>query len=412
MPMGWVAAATAVAGYMSSNAANNASDAQQQAAQASQAEQQREFNVTQQNLAPYRQAGTNALNKMSLMLGLPGVGGAGGGSTGAVPGPHESMFNMQDNPNYGVISGANPYQAPLGSGMPALASSYKRAMGGDVGAPTGQSYVVGEEGPEVLHMAPGAMGYVDPNPATKARMGLLQQDNVGMSPMKRRPRPELQGRAGGGWVGGMPISGPFTPAPNAGPAKAPAATPGAGTKFTPNGGNYAPLQSGQTPMSFMEQDPSYQYQFQQGQYALDSSAAAQGNLLSGGHSAALVNYGQQMASNDFSNIYNRLAALAGTGQAATTTQGQLGLYNGMGIANSLQYGGNAAASGYMNSANAINGTVGNLAYLYGYNQQQNPGIGTTSVPTQTPIDWGATTVDPSTTPITGGGMSYVGSPGQ
>jgi hypothetical protein len=47
-----------------------------------------------------------------------------------------------------------------------------------------------------------------------------------------------------------------------------------------------------------EATPGYQFQLQQGNQAIQNSAAASGNLLSGGTSAALDQYSQRLASTD------------------------------------------------------------------------------------------------------------------
>lgn len=76
---------------------------------------------------------------------------------------------------------------------------------------------------------------------------------------------------------------------------------------------------------------------------------------------------------------NRLAALAGVGQTATTTVAQAGQnYAGQtganttnaarGAADAYIAGGNARASSYANTGNAINQGVQNLAAAYLYNQ--------------------------------------------
>jgi hypothetical protein len=89
--------------------------------------------------------------------------------------------------------------------------------------------------------------------------------------------------------------------------------------------------------------PGYQFTLQQGQNAIQNSAAAQGNLLSGGTEAALDQYSQGLASTNYqqsfnnalsqygtayntfennqANQFNRLASVAGLGQ---TTAAQLG----------------------------------------------------------------------------------------
>lgn len=158
------------------------------------------------------------------------------------------------------------------------------------------------------------------------------------------------------------------------------------------------------PTAVTEQnDPGYQFRLQQGQQALERSAAARGNLLTGGTAKAEQRYGQDYASNEYSNVYNRslndymtnyntwqqnvanqynrAAGIAGIGQTATAQLGQAGqnaanttaninLTAGQQIGNDYQAAGAARASGYAGSANAWNGAlgnIGNLALYYGLN---------------------------------------------
>lgn len=53
------------------------------------------------------------------------------------------------------------------------------------------------------------------------------------------------------------------------------------------------------------QDPSYQWRFNQGQRALEAGAAARGGLFSAGQQQALQNYGQNAASQEYQNAFNR-----------------------------------------------------------------------------------------------------------
>ena len=55
----------------------------------------------------------------------------------------------------------------------------------------------------------------------------------------------------------------------------------------------------------MMQDPGYQFRLQQGQQALERSAAARGGLLSGGFARGAQEYGQNMASQEYGNVYQR-----------------------------------------------------------------------------------------------------------
>lgn len=120
-------------------------------------------------------------------------------------------------------------------------------------------------------------------------------------------------------------------------------------------------------------DPGYDFRMQQGQTALDRSAAARGGVLSGAALKGTERYSQDYASNEYQNAYNRynndlttrynrLASLAGTGQTATAQTGAAGTAAASAIGENTLQAGNAAASGYVGTANAItNGaqTIGN-----------------------------------------------------
>jgi hypothetical protein len=143
-------------------------------------------------------------------------------------------------------------------------------------------------------------------------------------------------------------------------------------------------------------DPGYGFRLSEGLKALERSAAARGNLLSGGTGKALVGYGQEAASQEYGNAfnrglteynalrqreadqYNRLAGMAGVG--GTTAQqinaagqnfaGQSGqnlLAGGQAAAQGILGAAGARASGYIGGANALTGALG--AYL-NYNQSQ------------------------------------------
>lgn len=72
--MTWGAVATvavgAVAANQQSQAAKGAANAQEKASRTSIAEQQRQFDVTQEQLSPYREAGLSALQQQQALLGL------------------------------------------------------------------------------------------------------------------------------------------------------------------------------------------------------------------------------------------------------------------------------------------------------------------------------------------------------
>lgn len=63
--------------------------------------------------------------------------------------------------------------------------------------------------------------------------------------------------------------------------------------------------------NFSPTDPSYKWRFDQGLEGVNRGAAASGMLNSGNRLAALSDYGQNTASTEYSNQYNRLAQLSG-----------------------------------------------------------------------------------------------------
>lgn len=127
----------------------------------------------------------------------------------------------------------------------------------------------------------------------------------------------------------------------------------------------AKLQSGDV-MGYME--PSYQFRLGEGLKALDRQAAARGGLISGGALKAAQRYGQDFASQEFGNAYNRLAGLAGIGQTATNTIGNAGSNFASNAGNLMTSGAAARASGYVGGANALTGGLNQyLNYTQGNN---------------------------------------------
>ena len=125
------------------------------------------------------------------------------------------------------------------------------------------------------------------------------------------------------------------------------------------------MQSGDV-MGYM--DPSYQFRLGEGLKALDRQAAARGGLISGGALKAAQRYGQDFASQEFGNAYNRLAGLAGVGQTATgATSNAAGAF-GANAGNLMTSAGAARASGYVGGANAL---TGGLNQYLNYTQNQN-----------------------------------------
>lgn len=115
-------------------------------------------------------------------------------------------------------------------------------------------------------------------------------------------------------------------------------------------------------------DPSYKFRLGEGMKALERSAAARGGLISGGALKAAQRYGQEFASNEFGNAYNRLASMAGIGQTATGAMSGAAGQFGTNAGNLMTGAGAARASGYVGGANALSSGLGQ--YM-NYTQSQN-----------------------------------------
>ena len=130
----------------------------------------------------------------------------------------------------------------------------------------------------------------------------------------------------------------------------------------------ARMQSGDIGLT---QDPSYAFRFSEGMKALERARAAGGRMFSGGTERAAIGFGQDLASTEYGNAFNRLASLAGLGQTATgNMSGQAGQF-GTNVGNMMMGAGNARASGYVGQANALTSALGQGLQQYQFNQLMN-----------------------------------------
>lgn len=111
--------------------------------------------------------------------------------------------------------------------------------------------------------------------------------------------------------------------------------------------------------------PGYQFRFDEGQRAVESSAASKGTLMSGGTLKDLTRFGDGLASQDYGDQFNRLSTLAGLGNSSmSTAAGSAANYANSG-GNILQGIGQAKASGYAGQNQAMQGMLGNLMTVFG-----------------------------------------------
>jgi len=123
----------------------------------------------------------------------------------------------------------------------------------------------------------------------------------------------------------------------------------------------------QTAFANFRATPGYQFGLDEGQKTLQSSAAAAGGLFSGKAGKALVKFGTDYADQQgFQPYANRLAGLAGIGQAATGTTGAYGQNTANNVGSNLLSAGQARASGINGQTQAWQGALGGLGTAAGY----------------------------------------------
>ncbi|MGR1583367.1 hypothetical protein ACSSNL_18130 [Thalassobius sp. S69A] len=122
--------------------------------------------------------------------------------------------------------------------------------------------------------------------------------------------------------------------------------------------------------------PGYEFRLSEGLDALEGSAAARGGLFSGNAMQSALQYGQDYASNEYSNYLNRLSGLASSGQNAAGMQGAAAQNYGANAGSALAAAGNASAAGAIGVGNALQGGIQNLVGWNGYQSAQNGTTGT------------------------------------
>lgn len=314
--MPWGAVIGAVVGGVAANrAAKKGAKAQTDAANASNEVQLQMFNQSRQDMEPWRQAGMAGLSQYMQFMGMPAQSGPSAQVTG---GPSNGQ-----SPWTGVINAMN--------GGGGSASGWFQGAG-----PNQQRYasdpIYREAYDEVAnHHQRGAGGAFD----QRSDFGKLQAH------MQSAYDWRAKAKAGG----------------NQGPAV-----------------TGAP--SGSQPKSIsdlLKATPGYQFRFDEGQKAVESSAAAQGGLNSGKTLKALTQYGQNYATGIYGDHMNRLAGLAGIGQTATTQMGQWGQNYANQASNNMMNAGNARSSMYAQQGQNYADLASGIGNMYTYNRMRNGG---------------------------------------
>lgn len=115
--------------------------------------------------------------------------------------------------------------------------------------------------------------------------------------------------------------------------------------------------------------PGYQFGLEQGLGAIEGSAAARGNLLSGATLQGLQSYAQDYATNQYNNWIGQQMNLGQMGQAAAAQQANQGQNFANAQSNILAQGANASAAGTVGATNNLMQGINNAVGVWNY---QNP----------------------------------------
>jgi hypothetical protein len=137
--------------------------------------------------------------------------------------------------------------------------------------------------------------------------------------------------------------------------------------------------------------PNYDFQLQQGLGSVNNQASMTGGLVGGNALKGINDYAQNYAGNAYqqafnnyntnqTNIYNRLANIAGLGQTANGQTAQAGTTLAGNIGSGQLAAGASQAAGTIGATNAISGAVNNAAGWYAGNQFLNGGSSSAIVP--------------------------------
>src|SRR6185312_4875695 len=369
------------------DAANNAAQLQFEAGNNALNFQKQQYNNSLQLLQPYYSTGVGALDLLRNGLGIPGASPNNFQFPGSAPSP--SIANLRgllggDSPvdRLGMLrggSGPQPFQA-TSAAVPNGGFGFNGTnllSDGSAAPKPGQSF--GFNGVNPVSGLPGT--------APTSGGSILPAGQVGNGGMAFNGGPEVVPRAGGDTGSASNVGfGSLLQSYPGGPFVAPNAV---------------------TEMN----DPGWQFRLKTGLDSLQNSAAARGGLLSGGTAKSLEDFAQNDASNEYGNVYNRalstygtnyntftndqtnqfnkLAAIAGLGQTSANQLSTAGLNTGNQVGNTLlnesnQVGGdllaagNARGSGFQNIGNSIGNGISSLSNLALLSQILNQGGGTST----------------------------------
>lgn len=305
--------AARIAGEFQVEAAQKASEAARENTLLAIEELRRQTETGRADLGPQRLAGFGALDQLSTSLGLP-VPAIGSAGVADLLGQNAGLVNQV----FGDQGAAAPGGTP---GTPAIPA------GGGLVSPGGN---LNQDAISAILGLTNQAGRGDLRTRLESQTGLPQDlsalQALGLSSGQGGTDPQALQAIGQSLTGNPAAAGILEtlgqfaqPAVAAVPGTpAPAADPNAPTPELLNFGDIELIDS--DPSTLFDQirnTPGFQFQVEEGQKALERSAAARGSLRSGNTLKELQTFGQNVASTQFGDFQNRLAQLAGLGGGAS-----------------------------------------------------------------------------------------------
>lgn len=354
MPEAAVAVAgNLIGGAMQADAAESAADTQAQAAADAIAEQRRQYDLTRQDLAPYRDVGVGGLNMLARYLGINPSASAAPAST-AAPLTYDQI-RQELLPQYTQAATEAPAQSSDWRETGWKGSSLQRALlGGFMDDQEAANSLVNRGQPAIdetgLEAAIQQRLAAQSQAQTQAPVGPQEGDPEFGSLLKAFSDADFSGDGGRQELERLGLYGPFT-----------------AEKF--------------------QVDPGYQFRQDQGEQAINRAAAAAGRYDSGRALKDLTTFNSGLASQEYGNafnryqtegnairniytdaynryvnnqdnIFNRLAAIAGIGQTATNQVVGQGASTSNNIADLIAGKGNVQAAGQIGAGNAWGNALG------------------------------------------------------
>lgn len=349
-----VGAGTVISGYLGSRSANKAGKAAQEGSQEAIDEARRQFDTVRSDTAGQRFIGSGATNTLARLYGYGPVPTSSGYSTPFGGAPTYQAPPIKDDGFFNTGAGAvlNPWTV---TGKLGSAGKILDPAGGLFGNLFGNKH--GDEkrnlkaflnDNQIYDLGNGTLAFADGRTFNQSQLQHVAGTYYGAKYAPDGNQSDWQQRYDS-LLGSLPNNAPQG---NAGSGMTSEGVPNTAPMVAGQGGT-----PGKPDMSVFFESPDYQFNLNEGQKAIDRSAAARGGLLSGGAVREGTRYASGLASREYSNFVDRLMQQAGLGATGIGASASAGANTAGLVGNAAMNGANARGSAYLTGANALNSSV-------------------------------------------------------